>query len=194
VANSRRLPVARKEEIEEIAWQARADMGLAPFDYVPVARLMELVLPRLIEDYDFRVTDADMDGAEAVTHPSKPRITFSERAYRGLCWDHKRERMTALHEVGHMMLHTGKVSFAFRRSTRNQRDIEAEADLFAAAFIMPECAFKRITSIKEAMKTFGVSRDAAYHRARDLKMWDLIEGRAEPGTSKKKGHGKTRTP
>lgn len=180
-------------EIEEIAWQARASLGLRPYDRVPVAKILEHNLPELMPDFVLKVAETGVLGlAEAVAHQSRPEITLSEATYAGLYRDEARPRMTCVHELGHLLLHTGQYALAFTTKYDARIDPEKQADLFAGAFMMPEAAFRKVTSIEDAMKKFGVSRGAASFRARELKMFWLIENRPPP--RRKKGHGKRRTP
>lgn len=184
-----------RDEIEELAWQARSSLGLRPFDYVPVAKLLEHVVPELIPEYEFRVAEAGALGAaEAVTDVARPIITFDDRVYSDMCSDQPRPRMTGLHELGHLLLHTGQTGYAFMTVADPRVDVERQADIFAAAFMMPECAFREVRSIREAMRRFGVSRDAACCRARTLKMHRLIRGDKAPSRAKKKGCSISHTP
>lgn len=185
-----------REEIEELAWQTRAALGLRPFERVPVARVLEHVLPALIDDYEFCVEDHGKLGhAEAVTDFNKPVITFDERIYRDLEQDRPRPRMTGAHELGHLLMHTGKTFMAFLPRADARVNIERQADIFAAAFLMPECAFREVKSISDAMRRFGVSRDAACCRARSLRMHKLIRAKPAQGKkTKKKGYDTRRTP
>lgn len=188
-------PPLNRQEIEDAAWHARAALGLLPFERAPMAQIIENVLPELIHDFYVRVVDtAALLGAEAVTDAAKPVITFGLSEYQNLLRDQPRARMTAAHELGHLLLHTGQTSYAFMRKRNPWLDPERQADIFAEAFLMPECAFRRMGSIVEAMQTFGVSKDAATFRARKLRMWNLIGGKAPSRRSKKKGCDKRRTP
>lgn len=184
-----------RDQIEEYAWQARRALGLGPFDRAPMAIVLEHVLPQLIEDYDFCVEEVGSLGkAEAVTDVSRPIISFDLRTYNSLRLDRSRARMTAAHELGHLLLHTGQTGHAFKSRPDRQTDPEVQAEIFAEAFLMPECAFRKVTSIPDAMSRFGVSKDAACYRARVLKMSWLINGRAAPARKKNKGRGRTRAP
>lgn len=189
-------PPLSRGEIEEIAWIARRSVGLMPFDRVPVAKVLENIVPELIEGYEFRVAEAgELGGAEAITDAVEPIITFDVQAYRLMCREWGRYRMTGAHELGHLLLHTGQTGLAFMAKPDPRVDLERQADIFAAAFLMPECAFRQVKSIREATRRFGVSRDAACCRARSLKMWWLIDGQKKPQSRrKKKGYDKSRTP
>jgi Zn-dependent peptidase ImmA (M78 family) len=164
-----------------------------------MAIILEHALPQLIEDFDFCVEEIGALGnAEAVTDISRPVISFDLRAYNSLRLDRPRARMTAAHELGHLLMHTGQTGHAFKARPDRRADPEVQADIFAEAFLMPECAFRKVASIGEAMARFGVSKDAACYRARVLKMTWLIAGRAAPGSrrhgKKIKGRGRTRAP
>ena len=186
-------PPRSREQLEELAWQARGYFGLRPFERVPITKILEFIMYEHIPGYQFNVADAGaLGGAEAVTSAAKPHITFDLRTYESLCRDHPRSRMTAAHELGHLLLHTGQTGLAFMRKPDPQVDLERQADIFAAAFMMPECAFRKVKSIAEARSKFGVSRDAACCRARALGMLWLIHDRKS--RVKKKGYSMRRTP
>lgn len=165
-----------------------------------MAKLLDLGLMGLINGYELRVApDNDMGDAEAVTDLNKPVITFGATAYAALYRGEPRARMTGAHELGHLMMHSQQaVGLAFMKNDDPLVDPERQADVFAAAFLMPEAAFRRMTSIDEAMRYFGVSRDAATCRARKLRMNWLVIGRRPPivrTSAKKKGRkSMTRTP
>lgn len=184
-----------RDELEELAWRARGDLGLGPNDRVPVAKLLENVLPDLLDGFEVRVVENCMLGAaEAITDAVRPIITFSESTYDGVYRDQPRPRMTAVHELAHLLLHTGQYQYAFTRRYDPLIDPERQADVFAASFLMPEFSFRTVKTIEEAMKRFGVSREAATCRARSLRMWRLIEAKPQSTRSKKKGTGKRRSP
>lgn len=193
----RRVVQARTRNAVELrAARVRADLGLDPADRVNMAKLVDLGLIQMIEGYEMHVVGNRVLGAaEAVTDLNRPVITFSERTYEALYRDDARARMTAAHEVGHLMLHSRQtVGLAFMRGNDPLVDPERQADIFAAAFLMPEAAFRKMKSIDQAMKFFGVSRDAATCRARKLRMDWLIQGRAPPKIKKKGSKPMTRSP
>lgn len=193
---SRVVRARSRDDIEEEAWRARANLGLTPFDRVPVAHLIEHVLPEVMPGFEYRVDDDQALGpAEAITDNLKRMITFSARCYNGILRGVGRSNMTAIHELGHLLMHTGqRAGYTFTAKYDPAVDPERQADIFAGAFMMPECAFRQVKTIKEAMVRFGVSKDAACFRARTLKMGWLIQGRSAPRRTKKKGYSKRRTP
>lgn len=193
--NYRVAPPLTPRQVEDIAQNARLAIGLEPEQRVPIASVLENVLPTLIDGYEFRVEEArSMGKAEAITHGYRPIITFNASSYASLLRDNPRARMTAAHELGHLLMHTDKTGFAFLRKRDARLDPERQADIFAAAFLMPASEFQKVTSIKAAMEKFGVSKDAALCRARKLRLWHLLSGYRDKNRSKKKGHGMHRTP
>lgn len=194
---ARRVVRARtRNEIEEIAWRARSDLGLAPRDRVPVCKIIESSLPRLIPDFYMQIAEeGELGGAEAVTDLHRPIITFAPSAYERLYRDKPRARMTGLHELGHLLMHTQQpVGLAFMKKYDARVDPEAQADMFASAFMMPEFAFREVDSIEEAMHRFGVSRAAACYRARTLGLYRTLVVKPKPKHKKKKGFSRRQTP
>lgn len=185
-----------RKELERRAERVRADFGLKPDDRVDMAKLMDFGLIGLIDGYEMHVAEnATLGAAEAVTDLLKPVVTFSARTYDALCRGDARARMTAAHELGHLMLHSGQpVGLAFSRRDDPQIDPERQADVFAAAFLMPERAFRKIRSIEAAMTRFGVSRDAACCRARQLGLYRQLVLKKDLTTNKKGHKPVARTP
>lgn len=192
---SRVVAPRSRQQIEVIAGEVRELFGLRPHDYVPVAQLIENVLPEMLPEYDYRIVENGQLGrAEAITDAHRPVITFTRKTYNGVYRNWARPRMTAIHEVGHLLLHTGQHAFAFVERYDPLIDPERQADAFAAAFLMPEVAFREVKSIDEAMHRFGVTRDAATCRARKLRMLWLVRGSPPPRHAKKKGRSLRRAP
>jgi len=91
-----------------------------------------------------------------------------------------RQRFTAAHEIGHHVIHRPDSPPRFIDVViggEGQTDpIEDEADAFAAAFLMPEDAVRRLAeawgsgldAINAAVATFVVSKEAAARRMVDL--------------------------
>ena len=197
MAKFRQVVEARsRASIEKEAAKIRSELGLDPFDQVDMARLVDLHLPKMIDGYECRVAENNVLGAaEAVTDLLRPIITFSLKIYDQLCAGNRRARMTAAHELGHLLLHTRRpVGVAFMQKDDPTVDPERQADAFAAAFLMPEEAFRKMKSIHQAMKVFGVSQDAATCRARKLRMNWLVHGRMPPKQKTKGRKSVTRAP
>lgn len=161
-------------EIERLAEMVRAVVGLQPNDRVSMTTVLEHVMPVLLGDegYAFVVrADKDMIGAEALTHQAKPVIYFKDSSYESLVQGDPRARFTAAHELGHAMLHSGAHVKYARQATYKSDEVNPEwqADCFAAAFLMPEKAFRECTTIEEAQSKFGVGFRSAMWRAKILR-------------------------
>ncbi|EQB09676.1 hypothetical protein L284_18870 [Novosphingobium lindaniclasticum LE124] len=163
--------------------------------------ILEQVLYEVIEGYDFRVCeDREMGNMEGLTDDLKPIIYLKNSTYLALERGENRPRMTAAHEFGHLLMHCQMPTYrAFSTEYDPLYDPERQANVFAAAFLMPEDAFRRCTTVKEAMKAFGVSADAVLVRARNLEH-KLTQERAiltvKPvrKLNKKKGTSKRKSP
>jgi hypothetical protein len=154
-------------EIERMASTVRRHLGVPPDARISMQPILEHTLDLLFEDAHFEIEeDYKMAGAEARTSYYEPLITVAARTYRDLGRGEGRARMTIAHEIGHLMMHCLR-PVAMNRSNFYDRhcDPEWQADVFAAALLMPKAAFRRCRTVGEAMKLFGVSRSAAITRA-----------------------------
>jgi hypothetical protein len=195
VANNRVVCPRSAREVEIMADRVRADLELSPGDRVSMTPLLEQVLYDLIDDYDFHVEDDHIMGKmEGLTDDVRPVIKLKNSVYHALQRGDARARMTAAHEFGHLLMHCGMPTYRpFSTEYDPLRDPERQANIFAAAFLMPKKAFIECRTAKEVMRKFGVSLDAALCRARRLRH------RFEPARPiltlvKKKGHGMRRAP
>lgn len=168
--------VRRRDNVVEAQANAtRALFGLRPNDSVNMAKLVDIILTKHFPAYVMEVEeDARMSGCEAFTDKKELRITFSRSTLEALLRGDPRARMTAAHEVGHLFLHCGRWWGTVTGRVNPLNDPEKQADIFAAAFLMPASAFRKMRSINEAMTAFGVSRNAAMCRARKLGLSDAL--------------------
>jgi Zn-dependent peptidase ImmA (M78 family)/DNA-binding XRE family transcriptional regulator len=104
-----------------------------------------------------------IDAFSTWTNNSKPVIATSS----GKPAD--RMRFSIAHELGHLIMH--------RDSAKQIVEMEAEANIFAAEFLLPEKAMKceiltpiTLTSIARLKPRWGVSIQALVRRARDLEI------------------------
>lgn len=187
------LPRSRRQ-LEDIAANVRATLGLSAGGRVSMQPLLEETLYDVLDDYGFQVRrDKEMGQMDGLTDDQKPIIYLKESVYHRLERGEGGARMIAAHEFGHLVLHCGMPTFrAFSEEYQPLYDPERQANIFAASFLMPEQAFRECMSAREAMTRFGVSQDAAMYRARILKH-KLKQTRAIL-TIKKKGTGKRQSP
>jgi Zn-dependent peptidase ImmA (M78 family) len=171
VANSRVVRARTAREVEEIATQARRDLELAPSDRVSMTPLLEQVLYDLIDGYDFQVEeDRVMGDLDGLTDCTRPIIKIKNSVYHALQRGEGRARMTAAHEFGHLLMHCGMPTYHPSATKHDPlRDPERQANIFAAAFLMPRSEFVKCRTAQDARRKFGVSVDAAMCRARHLR-------------------------
>ncbi len=154
------IPIYRTEEfdgdIERIALQVRSYWGLSTD---PIDNLMSTLEDSfcIINISDFR-TD-EIDEVVQWAEPMQPVMLVNSRA------PGDRLRFSLAHALGHLVMHHG-IPFYL--------DMEAEADQFAAAFLMPKSKLEpllqnvTIESMAELKQDWKVSIQALIRRARDL--------------------------
>lgn len=183
------------KQIERLAGEIRAGLGMKPGDRVAMGPILDLYLDEIVPDAYLAIEeDRQMGGAEGRTDWLKPVITLSASTHAKLQRNDARARMTAAHELGHLLMHTRQPVFHYRSKSYDRGvDPEWQADVFAAAFLMPRAAFVKMKTVRQAMAAFGVSRSAALVRARNLQI-QIIDDLARRSMTKKREHGMTRTP
>jgi Zn-dependent peptidase ImmA (M78 family)/DNA-binding XRE family transcriptional regulator len=151
------------EDVENIAQQTRSSLGLHPDGPVPnVIRAVErggIVVVRL---------PGDMEDHFAFS--SWPDYGFGGRPIIALMagGSGDRDRMSASHELGHLVLHT-------LRASTNRSEAEPEAFRFAGAFLLPRVSAKTalrppltLSVLMGVKATYGLSIAASAKRAFDL--------------------------
>jgi len=123
---------------------------------------------------DTLLTDPEHTGSLYVEEPSKFRIVVPSHT------SPERDRFTVAHELGHYVLHylwakkkNPAISDRVVAYRRGSERIEWEANWFAAAFLMPEAAFKAVFTekagdLRSVANHFKVSTAAAEVRAKGL--------------------------
>jgi Zn-dependent peptidase ImmA (M78 family) len=135
--------------------------------YFPVIDVIEKVLDRLVEGFDFLVgSEEEMEGAEGFTAPDGSFIMLHERVYVRACRGDGRARFTAAHELGHWALHTG-VPLARPANPKSVKPYylsEPQANQYAADLLMPARFIRPSDEPEDLMERFGVSYEAAENR------------------------------
>lgn len=156
-------PLSRNQ-IREFAGSFRKLFGLDKSPYADVGKLIEFVLPQFVDGYLFDVkTTKEMGSNHGLTSPDERKIILREDVYEGLCDGKGRDRFTATHELGHLVLHPkGRVMLS-RSEVKPARfcDPEWQADCFAGEFLMPFNLVKGFKSPAQIAAECGVSDMAA---------------------------------
>ena len=195
MANAKVVQSRTRREVEQLAAETRIAIGLDLERRVSMLPILEQLLYDAIPGYDFQIEeDREMMGHEGLTDCNRPIIKLRHSTYLGLERGEPRARFTAAHEFGHLLMHCRMPTYRPFTTERDPlRDPERQANIFAAAFLMPEAAFRRCRTVKEAMRRFGVSRDAATCRARYLKH-RFQQDRPILSLAKNRGSSSRRTP
>lgn len=89
-----------------------------------------------------------------------------------------RQAFTVAHELGHLILHKKRQDIFFRHQVKDfngdSKEDEKEANWFAASLLMPKevvtKAWEKYKSIELIAQYFGVSKQAAYWRLKNLEL------------------------
>lgn len=163
------VPPKKRVSIRQLAHEDRlqVDGGKAYFD---IMKFFEILLPKIMPEFYLEATDDDsiLEGAHARAYPDDSYIACRLDTYDGVRDNNPRDRMTLIHELGHLQMHKGvKATFArnFKKVER-YRLAEWQAKAYAGEFLMCCDYLKGNESIQELMKKFGVSYDAASYQHR----------------------------
>lgn len=156
--------VYRTEEIEAAAKECRRAWGLGDGPIANVVALMET------KGIIFTQTHFGAEDVNAFSYWNGARPFVFLSAQSGSC---VRQRFDAAHELGHLMLHRG-VSVDELEDAPTLRRIEAEANRFAGAFLLPEDTYPnevfttRLDGFVELKRRWKVSVQAQIYRCHDL--------------------------
>jgi len=171
------LPLSRSN-IRDYATQIRQALGFSTHPYVDVAGLLEFVLPTALPGYHFEVRDMDAMGENhGLTNVAEKRIILREDVYDGVLEGKGRDRMTAIHEVGHLLLHSDERVFHRRAlgAPPSYKDPEWQAKAFAGEFLVSELFADSFESVSQAAVGFGVSLEAARYQLRQLSAAGIVK-------------------
>lgn len=158
-----------RASIERFANDVRAALGIGLHDRIDMLRLIEWVLPKVMDGFRYEIVpDHELGVAEATTSTTERVIKISESCYDAARRGHARYPFTLAHEFGHLLLHTGKPFSLARGEIKPFLDPEWQANNFAGSFLAPEEIARSCKSISELMLKSGLSRDAAEVRNRVL--------------------------
>jgi len=170
-----RVPPLSKVRIREFAALFRRHLRLDRRPDFPIIDVLEFTLPQLIDGYVLEICSREEMGANhGLTYPNKALIKLREDVYEGAVEGNGRDRFTASHEFGHLMLH-GNVSMARSSGPNGHKiyeDSEWQADRFAAELLMPVDVLRTCGSVDVVAGMCVVSHQAAEIR------WDEIKKKA----------------
>lgn len=160
-----------RANIRAEALNFRKMLKLSNEAYFPVMEVVEEILDQRLGLVELHVgTNEETKGAEGLTDPAGTFLMLRDDVYR-LAWSGDgRARFTASHELGHWVLHTGQPLVLARQGQKVElfRQVEPQANRFAAELLMPAKFFSRSDSEEAIMERHGVSRSAAANRLKSL--------------------------
>lgn len=164
-----------KERVNEIELKAK-DVLLNAYDedqdISPPVDIFRIVTALGLKLKEGRFLDNDVAGAY---DKNSKTIFISDKD------PYTRKAFTIAHELGHFILHKDKEKETFFRSNAllldgEEREVEQEANCFAASLLMPEDLVKRYVRIvknREMLaEIFGVSNSAMSWRLKNLGLMD----------------------
>lgn len=157
------VPPKSWDAIENTAYDFRSFLGLADIPYFPVIDVMEKVL-----DHKLGVTLEvcslqEMGPAEGYASPQGDFIRLREDVYRNALKGRGRDRFTACHEIGHLLLHANQplsrvVNENFVPPFRLS---EPQANHFAACLLIPKSFVDPLADEEDLSTEHGTSIRAA---------------------------------
>lgn len=140
----------------DLAWQILLQEGVAelPIKIGPLCRQMGIPV-RYYSPAD------DNDGISTIID-GRPVILVSDRCSTA------RQRFTAAHELGHILLgHVGKYHLVNREPSRGDSPIEQEANVFASRLLAPACVLwaLKVRTPEQIADLCQISYQAATFRA-----------------------------
>lgn len=100
-----RVPPQNRESIRSIVRSLRSAFGITGLKF-PVMEVIEFALPQLIPDFEFHIGGMkEMGETHGLTYPQEHLLILREDIYEGALNGVGRDRMTAAHELGHLLMH-----------------------------------------------------------------------------------------
>lgn len=125
-------------ELRDGATELRRRLGLDKTPHVDVAHLFEITLPQVFSGFDYDIrTKAQMGKKHGAAYPSKRLILLREDVYDGIKEGNGQDRVTAIHEIAHVLLHTDdRIALCKAKGQLEDcKNPEWQADVFAREFL-----------------------------------------------------------
>jgi len=166
-------PISTRE-LEQVAVRVRELLGYTGIRRLPVAQIIEHALPTWFgDDFEFRVgTRAEMGTNHGHADPFRHELVLREDVYEGMITGVGRDRMTAIHEFSHLVLHGhGRL---YRRLAPSRpppfRCPEWQAKCLAGAIMVPASMIDcRTWGAHQIAQEFGISVPAAEYRVNQIR-------------------------
>lgn len=167
-----KVPPQSRASIRALANTVRRSLGITDLHF-PIMEVLEFGLPRLDKDYVFEVSSVqEMGSNHGLTIPIEKRIVLREDVYERALEGSGRDRMTAAHEFGHLLLHT-QVALAradSKESVKPYESSEWQANCYGGELLVPATHANALLgmSLDAIAKHCGVSLEAAEYQMREI--------------------------
>ena len=163
-------------DLEAFGWRIREFSGCTEDRWFPVSHFIEPGLQKLIGDnYSFEVHEIeDLGDRHGFAVPDDKLIALRLDVYHGVQENRGRDRMTAMHEVAHLFLHT-KTTLSRRMSHAPPppyRDPEWQAKCLAGIILVPARMVPQDFDALRVTREFGISMDAAEIRLKQIRRFN----------------------
>lgn len=134
-----RVPPQNRESIRSIVNSLRSALKITGLRF-PVMEVIEFALPQFIPKFELQIGSVkEMGGTHGLTYPQEGVLILREDIYEGALNGVGRDRMTAAHELGHLLMHK---NIAFARSEpgvkiRPFESSEWQAKCFSGELLVP---------------------------------------------------------
>lgn len=156
-----------RNDLAKLAYGIRNILGLNDQLYVDVLHLVENILPNVFDDYCFEVCDKrEMGNNHGLT--INHTIKIRDDVYDGAANYVGRDRLTVIHEFGHLIMHSDAPKAFARGRVITYKDPEWQATAFAGEFLIPRHLVKNMSPDEVAIKC-GVSFEAANYQLMKIK-------------------------
>ncbi|MET5576873.1 MULTISPECIES: ImmA/IrrE family metallo-endopeptidase [Klebsiella] len=163
-----RVPPQNRESIRSLVRTLRTTFGITGLQF-PVMEVIEFALPTLIPGFEFHAGDMkEMGDTHGLTYPQENVLILREDIYEGALNGVGRDRMTAAHELGHLLMHK---NIAFARAApgvkiRPFESSEWQAKCFSGELLVPamHANVLRDMTAEKVAEVCGVSLIAARYQ------------------------------
>ncbi|WP_439835929.1 ImmA/IrrE family metallo-endopeptidase [Aeromonas caviae] len=168
-----RVPPLSRASIRELALTVRQVLGVDSLHF-PIMQVLEFVLPSLEKDYVFEVGSlGDMGSNHGLTYPESKTIILREDVYEKALAGSGRDRMTAAHELGHLLLHSN-VALARADGMKDIKIYESsewQANCFGGELLIPASHRSEIVmmDVSKIAERCEVSLEAAEKQFKEMR-------------------------
>lgn len=143
-------PALSRQSIEKYAKFIRKVFNIENCLYVPIMKIVEIVIPKIDPLFQFNTTyENEMNCEYANYCPETNTLNIRQDVYIAACSDDPRHRFTVAHELGHYFMHNDIAVFS--RCPKNAaiptfRNPEWQANVFASELLMGKELIRGMTA------------------------------------------------